>query len=1209
MIIVNNESGMLKNLKIKYKILLLPSLAVTAFLVLLFANKILNDRNDRLLGQIESGYYPSLELSWNLELALNTIHRYIQDAISTSSEKQLLETRALNQYFIDQLDEAVQNSIITEKESYILKTNFENYFSFAYSTVQRSITKGGKEKLTDTKKLITSKFTAIKTQLQKTRQNDREQITVALASARKNFQRSQHLIKSIILLCIILLGGLSLVLARSFTRPLQEIVDVSHKFANGEDDVAVKVKSNDEIGAMGNAFNSMMTKIKKSKHRIEKENWLKTGISELNDRLRSELDLVSLCQNIIRFITPYLNAQLGAIYLAEGENILRMAGSYAYSASEPAATEFRFGEGLVGQCALEKQPITINELPADYVVIKSGLGRQAPRHLIVFPFMYDKTISGVIELASFSELSDIQRVFLDRAGENIAITINSTRSRIQITELLTKTQSQANELRQQQEVLQQKNQELEDHAAALTESKLALEKQRETLRRTNEELETQTKALEKQRDEINQKNIDLEQARQEIEIKAKDLKLTSTYKSEFLANMSHELRTPLNSLLILSNLLSENKDQNLTAKQVQYAKTIHSSGQDLLNLINDILDLSKVEAGKLNISIEDVDVKALASDLQQCFLHLAEEKSITFMIELDANIPAIIKTDRLRIEQILKNLLSNAFKFTPAGKVKLNIRRPERNTILAMSGLDSANCLAFSVIDTGIGLAPEHHKVIFQAFQQVDAQSNKKYQGTGLGLSISRELSRLLGGEIHVQSEKGKGSNFTLYVPIDYYSVEKKKTAHALKNDLQAEGEASENGHPVKSIPASETTNILNDDRDQLTPADRSILIIEDDEKFAHILLDLTREKDFKGLCAINGESGIELAHRYTPDAIILDIGLPGIDGWAVMEKLKSHPDTRHIPVHFISASENSLQARKMGAIGFLSKPVTMVQLEGAFSKIEAIISKRVKKLLVAENDKTQRDAILDLIGNSDVKTLETSTGSGAIALLKKNDFDCMILDIFLDDMSGFDLLDKIRTDVSISNVPVIIYTGEELSSDEQDKLRKYAESIVIKGVKSRERLLDETSLFLHRIEANLPDDKKEMIRRVHDRATVLADKKILIVDDDMRNVFALSSVLERHKMKIVIGKNGREGLEQLATQPDIDIILMDIMMPELDGYETIARIRQQRKFNEIPIIALTAKAMKNDRNKCIEAGANDYLTKPVNIDKLLSLLQVWLYQ
>ncbi len=1195
---------MIKNLKIKYKILLLPSLAVTAFLVLLLANQILNNRNDRLLKQIESGYYPSLELSWNLEMAINTIHWYIQDATAMSNENIFAETESLYQYFLDQLIEAKQNSILTDDEAVFLKTRLNNYYSFAQNFVGQFIVDQKNQGRSEAQKNLSSKFEDIKSHLQRTKQNDREEITVALASARKNYQRSLRMIKSIILFCIFILGGFSLILARYFTKPLKEIVEVSDKFANGVDDVAVNFRSNDEIGVLGTAFNSMMEKITKSKHEIEQENWLKTGISELNNYLRGDYDLVSLSQAIIRFIAPYLNAQIGAIYLTEEDNTLKLAGSYAYATRKTLSNTFRFGEGIVGQCALEKNRILITEVPHDYLIIKSGLGQRSPCNLLVVPLVYENKVTGVIELASFSEFTEIQQTFLEHAVENIAVSFNSTISRIQITELLKKTQTQAGELQHQQETLRDTNRELE--------------KQREELRETNEALAKQARALEKQRDEIKQKNIDLEQARREIEIKAKDLELTSKYKSEFLANMSHELRTPLNSLLILANLLSQNKGKNLTEPQVKYAKTIHSSGTDLLNLINDILDLSKVEAGKLDIHIDDISIEQLADGLKRCFQHLAEEKSIAFEIEIDETIPARIRSDHQRLEQILKNLLSNAFKFTAEGEVKIRIARPNSNVILSISGLDHRNSIAFSVIDTGIGLAPENQKLIFEAFQQVDARNNKQFQGTGLGLSISRELSKLLGGEIQVQSQKGKGSAFTLYLPLDYYSVKKSKTdqPNTPESNSHTFDEAKKNiDEPflrkkleTSQVPVSEK-NPLNDDRNHLASSDRSILIIEDDLKFAEILLGLTREKNFKAICAVDGESGIHFAHHHQPNAIILDIGLPGIDGWTVMEKLKSHPDTRHIPVHFISATDNAIQAKKMGAIGFLSKPVTMEQLHETFKKIESVISKKVKNLLVIEKDVDQKNKILALIGNGDVNTLDVSSGKEALDLLKTSDFDCMILDMALDDMSGFDLLEKIRKEHLISNVPVIIYAGNNLSGKEQEKLRQYAESIVIKGVKSQERLLDETSLFLHRIEANLPEDKKAMLRRVHDRLNILNGKKILIADDDMRNAFALSSVLEEHNMKITIAKNGREALENLQHNPDFDLILMDIMMPEMDGYETTARIREMNDYDNIPIIALTAKAMKHDRTKCIEAGANDYMTKPVDAEKLLSLLQVWLYQ
>ncbi|MBD3289134.1 response regulator, partial [candidate division KSB1 bacterium] len=1151
---------MLKNLKIKYKILLLPFIAMIAFLGLYFENQMLNNRSDQLLKQIESGYYPSLELGWNLELALNTIHRHVQDAIATSNEQQLAENDMLNKYFIEQLSEARQNSILGDEQAYILKSKFLDYFALAHGTAQQFINHESREGLIEAQKTIFSKFTEIKIQLQRARQNEREEITTALSSARNNFHKSQRMIKSIIIFCILFLGGFSLILARSITLPLKEIVDVSDEFANGNDDVAVTFESKDEIGVLGKAFNSMIGKIKKSKQKIKKENWFKTGISELNDRMRGDTDLESLSQNIIRHITPYIGAQVGAIYLADEKDILHLTGSYAYSTGENHSCKFRFGEDFVGQCALEKRIMLISNVPDDYLFIRSGLGQRIPRNLMLVPFIYDNRACGVIELASFSEFTTFQQNFMKQAAENIAIGINSTCSRIRITELLKKTQTQANELQSQQEILQRTNQELEQQTVALKDSKLKLEKQREELRKTNDALENQTNALEKKHDEIKQKNADLELARQEIEIKAKDLELTSKYKSEFMANLSHELRTPLNSLLILSKLFSENKDNNLTPKQVQFAKTIHSSGTDLLNLINDILDLSKVEAGKLNVTFEDVEIKELADSLKRCFQHLAHGKSIDFKVEIDEDIHSVIKTDRQRVEQILKNLLSNAFKFTPGGEVRLSIEQPNQGDFVETSQPASSDMIAFSVIDTGIGLSPEHQKLIFEAFQQVDTDTSKNIQGTGLGLSISRELAKLLGGKIRLRSEKGKGSTFTLLLPMDSKALKDGET-DARNGEMQPDTEPIEQT-PVQATeapqespitePNSSSENILDDDRDQISSSDRTILIIEDDLKFANILLDLTREKNFKGLCAVDGETGIELARRYKPHAIILDIGLPGIDGWSVMANLKDQPDTRHIPVLFISVSENSIEAKKMGAIGFLAKPVTMQQLGETFNRIEALISKKVKKLLVVEKNKSQGAVISELIGNGDVETQNVISGSGAIELLKTNSFDCMILDLMLDDMTGFDLLDQIRKDTSIPKVPVIIYSEDELSSNEHEKLREYAECIVMKGVKSKERLLDETSLFLHRIEANLPEDKKQMIRQVHDREAILGEKKILIVDDDMRNVFAISSVLEQHKMKVIIGKNGKECLKQLRENTDIDIILMDIMMPEMDGYETM---------------------------------------------------------
>jgi CheY-like chemotaxis protein/HAMP domain-containing protein len=1053
----------------------------------------------------------------------------------------------------------------------------------------------------------------------------------SLEEVENNINRNR-IVTLYISLAILIFGvSISLVFSNMITKPIIELRDAADEVAKGNRDVEIRVSTSDEIGVLGNAFNAMIKNIKQSIEENEKQNWLKSGLAELNDKIRGEQDVMTLSPNVINYLATYLEAKVGAIYLVDennslsgsGQPLLKMVGSYAYTRRKNLANEYRIGEGLVGQAALEKKSILITNVPDDYLKINSGLGEGIPRNIMVTPFLYEGEVKGIIELGSFHEFTELQLDFLNQATENIAIGFHSAQSRVKMKELLEKTQQQAEELQAQQEELRQTNEELEEQAEALKESQARMEAQQEELRQTNEELEKQTRTLEKQKQDIKKNNLELEKARQELEIKAKDLEITSKYKSEFLANMSHELRTPLNSLLILSKLLHENKEGNLTDKQLEFARTIHSAGTDLLNLINDILDLSKVEAGKLDLNIHDVNVGEFANNIQRSFRYLAKEKGLGFKIELSEDAPAYIRTDSQRVEQIVKNLLSNAFKFTDAGHVTLKIYRPTNDITSSQNGLDPKEAIAIAVSDTGIGVSEEKQKLIFEAFQQGDGRTNRKYGGTGLGLSISKELAKVLGGEIQLKSKAGEGSTFTLYLPTTLESATdagQPQHGQTEMTNLKEKKKGNHSGGPASKIKTRKSNNKdsnnknssnehVQDDRENIASGDRTILIIEDDPKFANILLDLTRAKGFKCLVAESGEKGIHFANHYKPSAIMLDIGLPGMDGWAVMERLKDNSETRHIPVHFMSASDRTLDAMRMGAIGFLSKPVSLEELEEAFKKIEETISKTVKNLLVVEDDEIQRNSILELIGNGDVKATAVGSGEEAFKILKSNNVDCMILDLGLSDMSGFELLERIRNNTAISKLPIIIYTGKNLTREEEDKLRTYAESIIIKGVKSPERLLDETSLFLHRVEANLSEEKKKMLRMVHDKELILQDKKILLVDDDMRNVFAMASILEEYGVRVLIGKNGKEGLECLNKNPDIDLVLMDIMMPEMDGYEAMGEIRKQQRFKKLPIIALTAKAMKGDRNKCIEAGANDYLAKPIDADKLLSLLRVWLYQ
>ncbi len=983
----------------------------------------------------------------------------------------------------------------------------------------------------------------------------------------------------------------------------------------------------------------------------ERQSFLQTGQTKLNEKIRGEKDLPTTATNIITYLCEYLGAKVGAFYVFGAETkMLQLLGTYAYQERKNISSEFKLGEGMVGQAGLEKKSIMITECPDDYIHVSSGLGNTPPRNIVLYPVVLGDVLMGVMEIGWLKEPSEVQLAFLNQVDENIAIAVNSAIARSNLNYLLEQTQEQAEKLKNQQEELRASNVELEEQSKILRESEAKLKDQQEELRAaneeleeqgkilrdsearlqvqqeelkaTNEELEEQTELLRQQKEDIARKNADLERATVLIEEKAADLAMANKYKSEFLANMSHELRTPLNSMLLLSKLLADNKDGNLTDKQKEFAETIHTSGAELLSLINDILDLSKVEAGKLDINLEEANLTEFAKSIERNFKHLAENKGIFLNVNQASDLPNAILTDRQRLDQVVRNLFSNALKFTSEGGITLTISRPDDETDLSQIGLDRESTIAFSVTDTGIGIPEEKQKVIFEAFQQADGTTSRKFGGTGLGLSISRELAKLLGGELRLKSEEGKGSTFTLYLPevlerrgkqpsppSQKPSPEKPskvKEAPPQRRSTDAPQKAdSEKSEPPQFSPGLE---MIHDDRKDTSPSDKSILIIEDDPKFAKILCDLSREKGFKVLVAGDGETGLHFADYYLPSAIILDIGLPGIDGFAVMSRLKESSQTRHIPVHFISGSDMNLDALRMGAVGFITKPVSMEQLNEAYGTIEQVISTTAKNLLLVEDNETQRKAIIELIGNGDIHITSASTGQEAYNQLTAGNFDCMILDLGLPDMSGMELLEKIRNDEDIMRVPIIVYTGRDLTKEEKMTLDEYAEKVIIKGAKSPEKLLDETTLFLHRIEADLPEQQRQMLRMIHDKESILKDKNVLLADDDMRNVFAISNTLEEKGMNVLVAKNGKEALECLDSRPDVDLVLMDIMMPEMDGYEAIREIRKKDNLQKLPIIALTAKAMKGDRSKCIEAGANDYLAKPVDTEKLFSMLRVWLY-
>lgn len=960
--------------------------------------------------------------------------------------------------------------------------------------------------------------------------------------------------------------------------------------------------------------------------------------------MRGEHESEQLAKRFTSFMTKHMGAQLGALYL-RNEDVLELKASYAFTDRSGNFNRIGLGEGMVGQAAMEDETLVFTGMKEDAPAINYGAGEVIPSNFIAAPISFEDGVVGVLLLGSVNSFTPLQRRFIDQNIENAAILFNAARSRQLIHELLAQAQEQREalrvsneeleeqakalreseaELQAQQEELRVTNEELEEQTKALKESEAELQAQQEELRVTNEELEERTEALEEQKEAISAKNGDLLEAQEVVKQKARDLEIASKYKSEFLANMSHELRTPLNSILILSQLLSKNRDGNLTEKQVESANAIHASGADLLALINEILDLSKIEAGKVDLTIEDVTMDSLMGDINRLYNGVAEEKAVIFDLTVSDDAPDMIRTDSKRLQQILRNLLTNAFKFTNKGTVALNISRPDP-AAFSGTGVSLEKAIAFTVKDDGIGIPKEKQAAIFQAFQQADGSTSRKYGGTGLGLSISKELAKLLGGAIFLESAEGQGSAFTIVLPEVYERVASAEEAEPAPPEADRASigslshmnpscpkavdipEAADASSDAAGTPPCES-DYVDDDRKGLTPESRSLLIIEDDRYFAKIMLDFARERGFKCVVAEDGETGLHFADYYKPSAIILDIGLPGIDGWTVMERLKDNPDLRHIPVHFMSANDCTLDAMRMGAIGYLTKPVSMEKIDDAFSRLEDIVSKSVSRLLLVEDDKIHRDSIQALIGNGDVETTAVSTGREALQELEMGGYDCMILDLGLEDMSGFELLEKIRLSETFARVPIIIYTGRDLTREEEKELNRYAESIIVKGVKSPERLLDESALFLHRVEANLPEEKRKMLKMVHNKEAVLSGKTILLVDDDMRNVFALSSVLEERKMDVVIARNGIECLEKLKEAHRVDAVLMDIMMPEMDGYEAMGEIRKQKEFAKLPIIALTAKAMKGDRSKCIEAGASDYLAKPVNVEKLLSMLRVWLY-
>jgi HAMP domain-containing protein/CheY-like chemotaxis protein/signal transduction histidine kinase len=972
-----------------------------------------------------------------------------------------------------------------------------------------------------------------------------------------------------------LTGNVNL-LAANLTTQVRAIAEVATAVTKGDLTRSIQVETRGEVAELKDNINTMISNLRETTESNREQDWLKTNLARFTGMLQGQRELSTVGQLLLTELAPLVDAHQGTIYhLAGTDDDAELALLSSYAQGVELAPTIRLGEGLVGQCAEEKRRILLTNVPADFVKISSSLGQASRVSVIVLPVLFEGETKAVIELASLQHFTPGSLAFLELLTQSIGAVFNTIEATMRTEGLLTQSQQLTVELQSRQSELQQ----------------------------TNEELGTKARLLAEQNAEVERKNAEVEQARRALEEQAAELALTSKYKSEFLANMSHELRTPLNSILILSQQLAENSLGNLSGKQVEFSRNINSSGSDLLHLINDILDLSKIESGTVTVEIEDITFSGLRDTIDRNFRHVAEAKSLPFQIRFDADLPRAMESDPKRLQQILKNLLSNAVKFTSQGHVHVKVALATQGWSPEHPVLSSGQqVVAFTVEDTGIGVAPDKQRLIFEAFQQADAGTSRKYGGTGLGLAISRELAVLLGGEIKLTSVHGEGSVFTLFLPLHYAGPNAGRVA------ARTDGGAGETRPEMTLLPLGREEHIA-DDRTSVDPGDTTLLIVEDDPHYARILLGLARDKGFKGIVATKGAHALALARQYKPSAISLDIFLPDMLGWTVLNQLKLDASTRHIPVQIVTLEEERQHGLAHGAFAYLVKEPTTASLEVAFDRIKDFAVPRTKRLLVVEDNDIERASIVELLDHEDIETVAVGLGEEALAAMRDHSFDCVVLDLRLPDMTGFDLLDKLHAEPALADVPVVVFTGKDLTSEDTARLKHMAKSIVLKDVQSPERLLDETALFLHRVVTNLPQAKQEMLERLHGGKEVLRGRKVLVVDDDARNIFALTSVLENNEVDVISATNGRHAIELIQTTPDLSMVLMDIMMPEMDGYETMREIRQKPEFRTLPILALTAKAMKGDREKCLDAGASDYIAKPVNTDQLLSLMRVWLFR
>ena len=1125
------------------RLIVIAGTAAAALIGLLVAGMVTSRYTAQRMDDIQERYLPKLELGPRLGGQLERLQRAFQDAVAARDADALVATRADETRLLDELNAAVP--ALTVGQVVAVRGALDDYYQSALDVSRRLIAGETGERLVDAMSAMQAKQVRATDLLATATNFDRRELARAFADAQKAQRTMTNVRLSATLVCLALMLLLSFWMGRSLIRSLADVAVGLRRFGAGELSVEIPIVRQDEIGDLAARANQMAANLRRASEDRDRNDWIKGALAGLNRELRGELEPSEVGTKAVRFISDYLGAPLAALYYFDDDGALALLGQYAGGAADQAPRRIRPGEGLVGQAALSDQVMIVAAPPADYFRVRSGLGEAAPRAVALVPLEQFGRVRGVLELGLFSPWTDRLRDALLVVRETLVIAIEVARARAKLRDLLAETQRQAERLLQQEEELRSTNEELQT--------------QQEELRQTNEELTEQAEELETQRRALERNNVELEQARASLEKQAAELATVSAYKSQFLANMSHELRTPLNSMLLLSNLLAENEARNLTEKQVEFASTIHTAGKDLLRLINQVLDLAKIEAGKQEVSLAPVPLRQMAERLERVFRPLADDKRLELRVLLDETTPEVIDTDGQRLEQILGNLLGNAIKFTERGRVTLRITK---------AGSDR---VAFAVADTGLGIAAADQQRIFAPFEQVDGAIDRRYGGTGLGLSISRELARLLGGTLALESAPGKGSTFSLTLP--------------LRPDL---GEVAPPPDPVPASP--------------VVVGNATFLVIEDDLRFAEAVAEVIRAQGLECLVASDGKTGLRLARQHIPVGIVLDVKLPDIDGWRVMEELRFDRATARIPVHFVSGTNGADRGLALGAVGYLMKPASREDILTVVRRLSAQVGDGADRVLVVEDDPIAGDAISKHLTGERLQVRRAITAAQAMNALESESFGCIVLDLSLPDMDGVELLQKLRKRHGANLPQVVIYTARTLSAGETKALEADADAVVLKDGASAERLLDEVRLFTRRLKEGL-GSRRAGAALVHPADLKLAGRRVLVADDDMRTAYALSATLRAKGVEVHVADTGRAALEQLDARGDVEAVLMDVMMPEMDGLEAMRRIRKDPRFQNLPIIALTAKVMKGDEEMCLAAGASGYLPKPVDGDRLLAML------